>query len=405
MQDERSRDDTLGNLRDRFAAGEIGRRELLRRVTGLVAGSTAAAAGLLGGLASKPLRAATRASYRLEAPISISEQGQFWLGAGRKSTNRGTVPTGEQMYVWYQVPAELTKLYPAVLVHGGGGQGTDYLGTPFGAPGWATYFLQEGYAVYVVDRPGLGRAPFYEELLGEKSAPTTYERIMASFTDMMSAQSPHPYAHLHTQWAGSGKIDDPVLAQFMAGTGASMRNREQAYRVWRARASELLDRIGPSIVMTHSAGGVFGWLAADARPGTIKALVAIEPSGPIANGPDGPVALPLKYDPAPRRIDDIEFIERVPTEGDRTPYLLQAGEPRRLTNLAKVPMVAVLSEASSFRMVTPGTVAYLRQAGCNIDLINLWEHGVRGNGHFMMMERNNREALQPILDWLTENVG
>ena len=28
------------------------------------------------------------------------------------------------------------------------------------------------------------------------------------------------------------------------------------------------------------------------------------------------------------------------------------------------------------------------------------DHGVHGNGHLMMMERNNREALQPILDWL-----
>jgi len=384
---------------------KLNRRELMRRATALFAGITAAATSTLTGLVPSRSLAQTRASGRLDEPLSIAEQGHFWIGAGRKSTARGTTPTGEQMYVWYQIPAIVRKPYPVVLVHGGGGQGTDYLGTPFGAPGWATYLLQEGYVVYVVDRPGLGRAPFYEELLGEMDSPSTYESVTSTFTDMSSVENPHPYAHLHTQWAGSGKVDDPFVAQFMAGTGASMQNREQANRVWRARGSELLDRIGPAIMITHSAGGPFGWLTADARPGTVKALVAIETIGPVASGSNGPVALPLKYDPPPASISSIDFVEHTPTSGDSTPYLLQAGTPRRLTNLAKVPMLAVVAEASHFRTITPGTVAYLKQAGCNIELMNLWEHGVRGNGHFMMLERNNRDALQPILDWLTATIA
>jgi len=28
----------------------------------------------------------------------------------------------------------------------------------------------------------------------------------------------------------------------------------------------LLDKIGPAIIMTHSAGGPFGWLVAEIRP-------------------------------------------------------------------------------------------------------------------------------------------
>ena len=30
--------------------------------------------------------------------------------------------------------------------------------------------------------------------------------------------------------------------------------------------------------------------------------------------------------------------------------------------------------------------------------------GVRGNGHGMMLEKNNREALQPVLDWLKKKL-
>ena len=42
----------------------------------------------------------------------------------------------------------------------------------------------------------------------------------------------------------------------------------------------LLDMIGPAIVMIHSQSGTFGWPIADARPNLVKAIVAVEPSGP-----------------------------------------------------------------------------------------------------------------------------
>ena len=43
-----------------------------------------------------------------------------------------------------------------------------------------------------------------------------------------------------------------------------------------SRGAELLDRIGPAVVMAHSLGGPAGWLIADARPDLVKALVEIE---------------------------------------------------------------------------------------------------------------------------------
>ena len=42
----------------------------------------------------------------------------------------------------------------------------------------------------------------------------------------------------------------------------------------------LLDKIGPAILLTHSQSGAFSWPVADARPNLVKALVAVEPSGP-----------------------------------------------------------------------------------------------------------------------------
>lgn len=102
----------------------------------------------------------TAGSARAGSPVTISEQGAFWVGVGRRPTEAGTAAEAA-MYVQYQIPADLRYPLPVVMVHGGGGQGTDYLSTPDGRPGWATRFLQAGYAVYVVDRPGHGRSPYH----------------------------------------------------------------------------------------------------------------------------------------------------------------------------------------------------------------------------------------------------
>jgi len=46
----------------------------------------------------------------------------------------------------------------------------------------------------------------------------------------------------------------------------------------------------------------------------------------------------------------------------------------------------------------------VKACGCDIEYITLPDAGVRGNGHGMMLEKNNREALQPILDWLKKKL-
>src|SRR5690606_26860359 len=43
-------------------------------------------------------------------------------------------------------------------------------------------------------------------------------------------------------------------------------------------------------------------------------------------------------------------------------------------------------------------------AGCDVTHIELEKLGITGNGHFLMMERNNREVLQPLLDFLETKI-
>jgi pimeloyl-ACP methyl ester carboxylesterase len=330
----------------------------------------------------------------LEGEVITARRGFYWVGDETVSLPVGTVPRG-QMFVQWEAPETVTKPYPIVLVHGGGGQSTDWLGTPDGRPGWATFLVQEGYAVYVVDRPGHGRAPFHPDVLGPMGSLFPYELISALFTNAASGPMAHPTAHLHTQWPGSGDVDDPALHQFAAGTSSMLADVPTAHAIERERGAALLDEIGPAILMTASAGSPMGWLTADARPSLVKAIVALEPLGPpFLVNPDlgisldwGLTAAPMTFDPLPASPDELQK------------------SAHRLAALADIPIAILEAEASLFAQSCPATAAFLEQAGCRVDRIVLADHGVHGNGHLMLIERNNREALEPILRWLGATVS
>ena len=65
-----------------------------------------------------------------------SRRGFFWTGIERVESPFGTVVRGP-MYVEWEEPVEVTQPYPIVLIHGGGGQGLDWMQTFDGRPGWA----------------------------------------------------------------------------------------------------------------------------------------------------------------------------------------------------------------------------------------------------------------------------
>ncbi len=285
-----------------------------------------------------------------------------------------TFPAGA-MYVEWELPAEPVTRHPVVLVHGGGGQGTDWLGCPDGRPGWARYLVQAGFPVYVVDRPGHGRSPLDPDLLGPLSPSLSYEAADRMFTGSR-------------QWPWEDR--DRSLDQFMAAQGPRLADVAAAHALEQACGVALLARTGPAIVISHSAGGPLGWLMADARPQLVTALVALEPFGPPFRSqhpalPWGLAAAPLTYHPAP---------------ADPAELASSGAPPRTLAHLTSVPIALVSGEDSPFAAATGEVHEFLLRSGCRAELLALGEHGVRGNGHAMMLERNYREVLQVILDWL-----
>ena len=438
------------------------RRDFLRRSTALGLSAPAllrsARADPLAGFGFQEEAAST------DRAVDLSEWSYFWVGVEQAHLARGTVVNGKQMYVEYWAPTQVRHRYAMVLVHGGGGQGTDWMGTPDGRPGWVACLLQAGFRVYVVDRPGHGRSPFHPDLDGPFPAQSpTLEMMSGQFTPPNAARpAVTRYRTLHNQWPGTGEVGAPDLDQLVASQGGSYaaaggpgapggavgrgrggvtapdagdRGRgapavgppdgrgfalppppldggmstgaETQHMVWRQRGAMLLHKIGPAVIMTHSAGGPFGWLVAEIRPQLVKGIICIEGGGAPFSGQNiwGLSTIPVAYDPPVASPSDIRTREVTPTEQGIQPYRLQEEPGRKLKNLQGIPIAIVTAEASFASPGNPGAVEFLKQAGCKAEELRLVDHGIHGNGHMMMIERNNREVLQPILQWIDKNVS
>ena len=144
-----------------------------------------------------------------------------------------------------------------------------------------------------------------------------------------------------------------------------------------------------------------GWLTADARPSLVKAIVALEPIGPpFLVDPNlgvsldwGLTASPMTFDPPAASPDELEKSQ----VDDWTSRRSRRGSSRRSRRSRSR---FSRRRPRCFAYSCPATAAFLEQAGCRVDRIVLAEHGVHGNGHLMLLERNNREVLEPILRWL-----
>ena len=188
-----------------------------------------------------------------------------------------------------------------------------------------------------------------------------------------------PEAHLHTQWPGTGHPGDPIFDAYFASTVPFLENVAVEQRGLKAAGSALLDRIGPSILFTHSQGGPSGWLIADARPKLVKAIIALEPNGPPFAGkglkgstrkPYGITDIPITYDPPPEAGEDAPLREQriaaSPPRSDEAelePWTLQKEPARRLVNLLDTIVLVVTAEASYHASYDGCTVKFLRQAG------------------------------------------
>lgn len=294
----------------------------------------------------------------------------------------------------------------------------NWLNTPDGREGWASYFLRQGYIVYLTDQAQRGRSPWLPGT-GNLSALSTTQ-IEELFTAPQAfTPLPYPQAANHTQWPGSGIAGDTIFDAFYASQTQYQSNATLVAEGNNHSYVALLDLIGPAVVVTHSQAGPFGWQLGDARPELVKGIVAMEPEGPPFDNwvaspfrsgyttpgegrPYGVTLLPMHYDPPIGGNASLLQHETVAAASvDQSACERQVKPARKLINLAKVPVLMMTSEASYHSVYDYCTARYLQQAGVNVTYVHLPDVGIHGNGHFIFLEKNNLEvAERAVVPWL-----
>lgn len=340
------------------------------------------------------------------------------------------------MYVEQLDPVQgPTKPQPIVFIHGLGQCGTvrcssdtstfrlsrhffdtssqNWLNKPDGGRGWASFFLELGYRVYILDSTARGRSPGFDSL--HKLRDFTVDFVEMAFTACAEYKE-WPQATLHSQWPGSGQMGDPVFDAYFASITPSLADKELQQSTLQKSGAALLDHIGcPAILVGHSQGMMPTWLIADSKPALVHGIVALEPAGPpfeeaiFLEGfvrPYGITTIPMTYSP-PVTDPLKDLVKQVvhPKEPGQLPFSIQADSPppRQLVNLLETPVLVVTGEASYHAPYDWATVAYLRQAGVKkTEHLVLAEHGIKGNGHMLFLEKNSDQIASLVEEWINK---
>jgi pimeloyl-ACP methyl ester carboxylesterase len=338
-------------------------------------------------------------------PLMIAEQGSFFVG-GRTVKGAGTfdpvrffLPFNsegqtysiEHLYAQYQIPANARPL-PLVMVHGGCQTGKTWESTPDGREGFQNIFLRRRFAVYVIDFPGRGRSgiPSFSGPLGNLAGTQVIPPMTVNFGHELSFMAgrlgSRPFEFYPNTQFPKGALEQ-FYQQGVAGIA------DDAGVISNAIAA-LFERIGPAILVTHSQGGLMGWLAA-AKSANVKAIVAYEPFVSCFPQGEAPALPPLSDGsaaPSAETVSPAEFarLTKIPIQvvwGDnipREPHPSAAMDVWRLSAMA-----------------SRGFVELINRKGGDAGILDLPSIGIHGNTHFPFADLNSMEIADLLSEYLS----
>jgi hypothetical protein len=325
-------------------------------------------------------------------PILIRSQGSFAAGGAvlwhpgifdpGKGTPDGQTLHGDHAYVQYQIP-EKARRFPLVFLHGAGQFSACWGSTPDGREGFRSIFLRRGYPVYLVDQPrrgGAGRSTLPGTIPATPDDQYWYNLFrLGVWPDFFpGVQFPRDAATLdqffRRMTPDTGPFDAGLIADSLAAA---------------------FGRIGPGVLVTHSAGGGLGWMAA-IRSRQIRAVASYEP-GTNFLFPESGVPPPI------------------PGSGGT---LAAAGVPREdFLHLTAIPIVLYYGDNIPDRpSPNPGQDAWrvrlamarlwvdaVNENGGDARLVRLPDLGIRGNTHFPFSDQNNLQIADLLSAFLAES--
>ncbi|CAN5902620.1 alpha/beta fold hydrolase [soil metagenome] len=324
--------------------------------------------------------------------IRIQKQGSFYYG-GRQITAPGTFeptqPFGDNSgetfdvdkgYAFFQIPPN-ARQYPLVMWHGGGQHGKTYEDFE-DRENYQSIFLRRGWSVYIIDQPRTGKAGYpsftgpFGTLEGEEIIPnnTLAYGIKVGFNNFRLGV-----------WDDSGRrffkgvlfprteyALDQLNAQTIPIIGTDVEVNVSAQ-------AALFRKVGPAVLITHSASGGPGWRTAMRVPRKVVGIVSYEPVGfvfPEGELPEGETgAVPLS---------DFRKLTRIPIQiiwGD----FIDSGPLNR----------TILERSRRFAEA-------INRHGGDAEVIHLPDIGIQGNTHFPFADLNNHEIADLLSRWLRQ---
>src|SRR5262249_7411792 len=308
----------------------------------------------------------TAQAQSLGGKLELKDFGSFYVHGRVIDTQYPNVPatglsapgqiTVGQMYVQYMIPQRTTTL-PLVLVHGANHTGKTFETTPDGREGWATYFARHGSPVYIVDHAGRGRSGFDATRINRAKATNDasalpavlqYPRAGAWVNFRFGPEFAKPVADLQFPLEALDQYAAQIVPNTENFLDGDTRNTVEAL-------VELLDRIGPAVVLVHSQSGAYG-LDLVRKGAKIAGLIDVEGNcAPVTNA-------------------------ELETAFKQVPLLSVWGDHSE---------GAVGFNGDTRRNGCIATVNALKERSGDATLLLLPARGMAGNSHMMMLDKNN----------------
>ena len=288
---------------------------------------------------------------------------------------------GDHAYVFYQIPVKARK-FPLIFWHGAEQFSKTWETTPDGREGFQNIFLRRGFGVYLLDQPRRGNAG--RSLVKTTITPVPNEQVWFDsfrigiwpdyFPGVKFSKDPETLNQYFRQMTpNTGTFDIEVISNAV---------------------SELFNKIGQGILVTHSQSGGPGWITAIKNP-NVHAIISFEPGSNFV--------FPLREVPAPMAssagaleavgipVEDFKKLTKIPIiiyYGDYIPATPN-NNPGQDGWRVRLEMAKLWRDA-------------VNKHGGDVTVIHLPQIGIYGNTHFPFSDLNNIEIADLMSQFLKE---
>jgi len=339
------------------------------RVRGAFAFSLAC--GVSATMAFAPAMAATGAAAA-QGPIMIAREGSFTAGGKVLGDPDKASLQCDHGYVEYQIPVHARKT-ALFLWHSSSAQ--VWQSRWDGGEGYQQIFLRRGFPVYIWDGPRVGRGNWSCEAFDYQP------RLNADQTNFTAWR----FGPAQGQWFDGlqfPKGNAEAYDQAMSARYQEFDIAKNAHLEAEA-AAKAIDRIGPSVLVTNSAGDWRAMLAA-LKSDNVKGIVAYEPAAFVFPEGEGPQRPEGGFGPTHVPLAEFMRLTRIPIQ-------IVWGDNTEKTYWSKV--------VETSRQFVDSVNAH----GGHAEILMLPSVGLKGNTHIAFADLNNVQVADQLSLFLKKN--